>query len=110
MSIIHVFLRWVLGAFWPGTGKRRAISRAVEPALACRSEVPRAGAPWPPVRRSPYGCDVPLDGGATTLVRPYVVACEREQVWQYRRRIALVLAADFGIDLDPYVVGAEWVA
>ncbi|WP_246203588.1 hypothetical protein [Streptomyces tailanensis] len=46
------------------------------------------------------------------MVRPYLVAVEREQdrqAQQERRRIALVLAADFGIDLDRHVVGAEAV-
>ncbi|WP_308186115.1 hypothetical protein [Streptomyces sp. MNU76] len=43
------------------------------------------------------------------LVRPYLVADEREQARQSRRRLALVLAADFGIDLDRHVVGAEQV-
>jgi hypothetical protein len=40
-------------------------------------------------------------------VRPYLVAAEHEQAQQSRRRLALVLAADFGIDLDRHVVGAE---
>jgi hypothetical protein len=43
------------------------------------------------------------------LVRPYVVADERERFRQHRRRLALVLAADFGVDLDRHVVGAEAV-
>jgi hypothetical protein len=38
-----------------------------------------------------------------------VVAAEREHA-QLRRRIALVLAADFGIDLDRHVLGAEGMA
>ncbi|SOD77195.1 hypothetical protein SAMN06272781_5065 [Streptomyces sp. 1222.2] len=44
------------------------------------------------------------------MVRPYVVEAEREQHRQSRRRLALVLAADFGIDLDAHVIGAEAVA
>jgi hypothetical protein len=46
------------------------------------------------------------------MVRPYVVEAERgcERARQHRRRIALVLAADFGIDLDPHVIGAEGAA
>ncbi|WP_020115511.1 hypothetical protein [Streptomyces bottropensis] len=43
-----------------------------------------------------YGLHGPLDGGATVMVRPYVVEAEREQARQSRRRLALVLAADFG--------------
>ncbi|MFD9119579.1 hypothetical protein ACFU6M_10450 [Streptomyces bottropensis] len=53
-----------------------------------------------------YGLHGPLDGGATVMVRPYVVEAEREQARQSRRRLALVLAADFGIDLDALVIGA----
>ncbi|MHC5902399.1 hypothetical protein ACVNF4_00520 [Streptomyces sp. S6] len=79
-------------------------------------EAPPATAPWPPLRRSPYGVEVPLPGEATAVVRPYVVLAEREREWacerarQRRRRVAMVLAADFGIDLDRHVVGAEAVA
>jgi hypothetical protein len=40
------------------------------------------------------------------MVRPYVVQAEREQARQSRRRLALVLAADFGIALDEHVIGA----
>ncbi|WP_443333182.1 hypothetical protein [Streptomyces sp. CB03234] len=39
------------------------------------------------------------------MVRPYLVADEQRQ-----RRLALVLAADFGIDLDPHLAGAGQVA
>jgi hypothetical protein len=57
---------------------------------------------------------MPLDGHAAASVRPYVLAAERarEREWvrRYRRRAALVLAADFGVDLDRHVVGAEGVA
>ncbi|WP_342748849.1 hypothetical protein [Streptomyces phaeoluteigriseus] len=35
---------------------------------------------------------------------------ERERARQTRRRVALVLAADFGVDLDLHVVGAERAA
>lgn len=44
------------------------------------------------------------------MVRSCVVESEREQDRQSRRRLALVLAADFGIDLDEQVIGAEAVA
>ena len=55
---------------------------------------------------------VPLDGRATAPIRPYVLAAEREQERECarRRRITLVLASDFGIDLDRHVVGAERAA
>lgn len=106
MSIIHAFPRWMLGVCAPGTGRRRAASRPAAPVPAPAPEAPRTAAPWPPVPRSPYGLDGPLDGTASSLVRPYVVAVERERARQSRRRLALILAADFGIDLDHRVVGA----
>ncbi|WP_323748931.1 hypothetical protein [Streptomyces sp. PR69] len=61
-----------------------------------------------PAVRSPYGLDEPLNGSETALVRPYLVAWERgqERARQQRRRLTLVLAADFGIGLDAHVVGA----
>ncbi|MGW0842637.1 hypothetical protein ACWD26_21230 [Streptomyces sp. NPDC002787] len=108
MSIIHVYLRWVLGMVAPGTGRRRAAShRAVLPTP--RPEAPGPAASRLPAPRSPYSLDTdtPLDGAASPLVRPYLVAVEREQERQSRRRLALVLAADFGIDLDRHVIGAE---
>ncbi|WP_443061280.1 hypothetical protein [Streptomyces sp. NBC_00391] len=109
MSIIHALLRWVLGMFAPGTGRRRAGAR---PALT-PSPLPEVRGPdalRTPTPRSPYGLDQgPFDGAASPLVRPYLVAVEREQARQSRRRLALILAADFGIDLDRHVVGAEQV-
>ncbi|WP_371580060.1 hypothetical protein [Streptomyces sp. NBC_01314] len=110
MSIIHAFLRWALGLLAPGTGRRRAASC---PAVSPPAPRPRTTATAPQrllAQRSPYGLHGPLDGGATVMVRPYVVESEREQAWQSRRRLALVLAADFGIDLDEHVIGAKAVA
>lgn len=110
MSIVHAFLRWMLGTLAPGTGRRRADSRHT--VLPTRlPEAPSPAAPRPLAPRSPYSLDTdtPLDGAVSPLVRPYLVAAEREQAWQSRRRLALVLAADFGIDLDQHVVGAEEV-
>lgn len=105
MSIIHAFLRWALGVLAPGTGRRRASPRpAVPPAFHLRTATT---APQElPAQRSPYGLHGPLDGGGTVMVRPYVVEAEREEARQSRRRLALVLAADFGIDLDEHVIGA----
>ncbi|WP_328288295.1 hypothetical protein [Streptomyces blattellae] len=70
---------------------------------------PRRAQTWPPARRSPYGLETPLRGEQTALVRPYVVAAERarERLRGRRRLLTAVLAADFGIDLDRHVVGAE---
>ncbi|MDH2387299.1 hypothetical protein QCN29_00550 [Streptomyces sp. HNM0663] len=58
-----------------------------------------------PAHRSPYGLDGPLNGNATPLVRPYVRAQEQRE-----RRFALVLAADFGVDLDTHLIGAPGAA
>ncbi|MET9845677.1 hypothetical protein ACFZC6_27915 [Streptomyces ossamyceticus] len=116
VSIIHAFVRWALGVLAPGTGRRRAGTRPARQTLARTPEVPGAAAPWPLLRRSPYGLEEPLPGEATAVVRPYVVLAERERVLecerarQRRRRVAMVLAADFGVDLDLHVVGAEAVA
>ncbi|MDH2388731.1 hypothetical protein QCN29_08010 [Streptomyces sp. HNM0663] len=69
----------------------------------------RAGRPAGiPALRSPYGLDEPLNGSDNALVRPYLVAWERgqDQARQQRRRLTLVLAADFGIDLDAHAVDA----
>ncbi|GHE04135.1 hypothetical protein GCM10010339_34500 [Streptomyces alanosinicus] len=87
MGIIHALLRWALGMVAPGTGRRRAVARLTTPAPVDWPE-----APCLPAHRSPYGHDVPLDGHAAALVRPYVVAM------------------DFGIDLDRYLIGAEGLA
>ncbi|MDX3248620.1 hypothetical protein PV408_44460, partial [Streptomyces sp. ME18-1-4] len=62
------------------------------------------------LHRSPYGLVTPLDGTDSLLVRPYLTAHDREAALQQRRRLALVLAADFGIDLDQHIVGAQGVA
>ncbi|MCT9081138.1 hypothetical protein [Streptomyces fulvoviolaceus] len=117
VSIIHALLRWILGVCAPGTGRRRADARPTVPIPAGKPEAPGRVAVRLPVHRSPYGLLAPLDGRATASVRPYVLAAERagqvrerEQARQARRRVALVLAADFGIDLDRHVIGAEGVA
>lgn len=117
MSIIHALLRWILGVFAPGTGRRRATRSAVS-SPACIPERPSTVVVVRlPAPRSPYGLQELLDGASTAPVRPYVLAAERahrdrerEQARQARRRVALVLAADFGIDLDRHVMGAERVA
>ena len=117
MSIIHALLRWVLDVCAPGTGRRRAHARPAGRPPAGDPAVPGPVAVRLPVHRSPYGLPVPLDGRATAPVRPYVLAVERahrerelERARQTRRRVALVLAADFGVDLDRHVVGAERAA
>lgn len=110
MSIIHALLLWILGVLVPGTGMRRADARPAVPSHVRRPGESRETTAWLPAPRSPYGLDVPLDGASVVAVRPYVAACEREQARQYRRRLGLVLAADFGIDLNRHLIGAEGVA
>ena len=110
---IHAMARWILGVVAPGTGTRRASARpAAVPAPARTPQTPRPTVVPLPAHRSPYSLPVPLDGRDTALIRPYVLAAERdhERECARRRRIALVLAADFGIDLDRHVVGAERAA
>nr|WP_282703188.1 hypothetical protein [Streptomyces sp. CC219B] len=94
--------------FAPGTGRRRS---GAHPAAAQRRVLAhpiaasRPAAPCLLLHRSPHGLDLPLDGAESRLVRPYLTAYERERALQRRRRLALVLAADFGIDLDRHLVG-----
>ncbi|MFE1311695.1 hypothetical protein [Streptomyces sp. NPDC058755] len=106
VGIIHPLLRWFLDVLVPGTGERRATTRRTHPH---RPESRRFQAPTPSLspHRSPYGHHTPLDGHANALVRPYLAPQERHRTQQRRRRLALVLAADFGIDLDRHVIGAE---
>ncbi|WP_371579242.1 hypothetical protein [Streptomyces sp. NBC_01314] len=114
-DLIPRALHWLRLLFSPGTGKRRlprhrpylclhvtAVRHLSTPAPApASSSLPR--------HRSPYGLHGPIDGSASALVRPYLAAHEEEAL-QQRRRLALVLAADFGIDLDQHLVGARKVA
>ncbi|WP_282701067.1 hypothetical protein [Streptomyces sp. CC219B] len=113
VGIIHTILGWVVGVFAPGTSRRRAGARPVSETREEGSETPDV-LPQLPAHRSPYGLHAPLDGYAVVMVRPYVLAAERERsrrgAEQWRRRLALVLAADFGIDLDRHIVGAEGVS
>ncbi|MFR0357960.1 hypothetical protein [Streptomyces sediminimaris] len=109
MSIIHAAARWILGVFAPGTGTRRAGTRPTGPAPARTGETLGPTAVPLPAHRSPYGLPVLLDGRDAALVRPYVIATERENA-RLRRRIGLVLAADFGIGLDHHLITAGGVA
>lgn len=93
---------WLSLLLAPGTGTRRA---GRSPAHRAHPASPAAVQERLPRHRSPYSSDHWLDGAANRLVRPYLAAHERE-VTQQRRRLALVLAADFGIDLDHHLIGA----
>jgi hypothetical protein len=111
-DLIRRTLEWLRLLFGPGTGKRRRTHRhphfcvhltvVRRPSSALPSNLPR--------HRSPYGLATLIDGNGSPLVRPYLTAHEREAALQERRRLALVLAADFGIDLDRHLVGAQEVA
>ncbi|WP_329339330.1 hypothetical protein OG252_27070 [Streptomyces sp. NBC_01352] len=101
-------LEWLRLFFAPGTGKRRRPRRHSCPHLHLTA-VHHPAAPLPP-HRSSYGLATPLDGTDSALVRPYLTAHEQEAVLQHHRRLALVLAADFGIDLDRHLIGAQEVA
>lgn len=54
--------------------------------------------PFPPARRGWAG--EPIDGDATALVRPYLVAAEQRQQRQRRQRRRALALATLGID-DP---------
>lgn len=100
-DLIRAFALWARLLFAPPSGT------AHRPSPCARA--PRPGPrPGLPAWRSPYGIDDgPLDGDEAPLVRPYQRAHEQRQ-----RRLALVLAADFGIDLDTHLIGARsrWAA
>ncbi|MFF7528809.1 hypothetical protein ACFZB2_06895 [Streptomyces bobili] len=101
-------LEWLRLLFAPGTGKRRRSHGRPCPRPHLTG-VRRPAVPLPP-HRSPYGLATPLDGAESALVRPYLAALEQEAALQQHRRLALVLAADFGIDLDRHLIGAREVA
>ncbi|MEU7566734.1 hypothetical protein AB0A99_12090 [Streptomyces fradiae] len=107
-DLILALLACLMGLFAPGTGTRRAGSGpvSVEAAGAPRTA---PAAPRLPAHRSPYGREERFDDPAGPLVRPYLVRFE-ENARRQRRRLALVLAADFGVDLDarvPHGAGAD---
>lgn len=108
-DLIRRLAHWLGLFFGPGTGTHRA----GDPRPPLRGQRPAHRTPHPadslrlPLHRSPYCLHLPLDGTESRLVRPYLVAHEQEEARQRRRRLTLVLAADFGIDLDQRVIGAE---
>ena len=103
-DLIRHLTEWLPLLFTPGTGKRRRTSS--RPSLRLDPVAARPSIPLPRPR-SPYGLHTPLDGAASPLVRPYVLAYEQEAALQRSRRLALVLAADFGIDLDQHLIGVQ---
>ncbi|MEU8695135.1 hypothetical protein [Streptomyces sp. NPDC048665] len=93
----------------PGTGRRRAGGPPLTPDPTPWPDVRRTPEPLP-THRSPYCLHEPIDGSTTLLVRPYLAALDLERTHQARRRLALVLAADFGVDLDQHLIGMQGAA
>jgi hypothetical protein len=109
---VHAFLRRVLGVLKPGTGRRRAGERPIAAAPGQGPEELGTSASGLPAHRSPYGLHEWLDGAESALVRPYVIVGERERALRSPRRIAHVLATDFGVDdlgLRAHVMDTEEV-
>lgn len=124
---IAALLAWLLGVLAPGSGRRRAGTHPAVSACDRHGKAVRPfGSPAPqgmgeqfgptrgrPMRpRSPYGLGEALNGEDTALIRPYLVEHERQEkrARQRRRCLTLVMAADFGIDLDTRDVHAAGVA
>ncbi|MGW1029181.1 hypothetical protein ACWD4J_36805 [Streptomyces sp. NPDC002577] len=106
-DLIRRLAKWLVLVFSPGPGRHRAGARPAHSAPVWRLDTTHSNAMCLPAHRSPYGIDGPIDGGATALVRPYVVVHEEGSVRQ--RRLALV-HADCRIDLDRHLIGAREVA
>ncbi|MFJ3091773.1 hypothetical protein [Streptomyces hydrogenans] len=111
VSIIHALLLLFLEAFTPGSRHGRANAPAPASARPVDKARPKPVQESVARPRSPYGLPETLDGEGTALVRPYLPSHERQEegARQRWRRACLVLAADFGIDLDTrdvHAVGA----
>lgn len=109
-DLIRRLVHWLGLLFGPGTGTRRAGDPRPAYLTADLTPTSATDSLCLPLHRSPYCLHLPLDGGDSRLVRPYLTAHEQERARQRRRRVTLVLAADFGIDLDQHLVGAGKVA
>lgn len=111
-DLIRRTLEWLRLLFCPGTGKRRRTRHRTYLCLHFTAVRHPSASPSPSLlrHRSPYGLVTPLDGTDSDLVRPYLAAHDQEVALQVRRRLALVLAADLGIDLDRHLIGAQEAA
>ncbi|WP_314611834.1 hypothetical protein [Streptomyces stackebrandtii] len=98
-DLIRALSLWARLVFGTRSCRRYRTRTALHPTPA---PAPAPAPVRPPAPRSPYGLDVPLNGDESALVRPYLVAYDQrqERARQRQRRLALVLAADFGFDLD----------
>ncbi|MFI1419517.1 hypothetical protein ACH4VX_16230 [Streptomyces sp. NPDC020731] len=104
-DLIRRLAHWLDLLFGPGTGTHRAGD--LHPAHLTADPTPTTDSLCLLLHRSPCCLHLPLDGGDSRLVRPYLAAHEQERARQRRRRrVTLVLAADFGIDLDQHIIGA----
>ncbi|WP_405696998.1 hypothetical protein OHA99_19815 [Streptomyces coelicoflavus] len=101
-DLIHRVAHWLGLLLGPGTGTHRAGDPPPRP-----RNFPGTASACLPAHHSPYCRHLPLDGAESRLARPYVTAHEQEQDRRRHRRLALVLAADYGIDLDQHIVGAR---
>lgn len=94
----------------PGTGRHRRTRHQPHPVPVLG---PVAAPACPPVRlprhRSPYGLPTPLDGTASRLVRPYLLAHGQGAAFSRHRR-TLVLTAECGVALDRHRAGAPEAA
>lgn len=104
-DLIRALVLWarlVFGSQKSGRHRARTARWAADSAPGCPIPATTGSASRLPRPRSPYGLDGPLNGDETALVRPYLLAYDQrqERARQRQRRLALVLAADFGIDLD----------
>lgn len=70
-NFIRRAAHWLSLLLAPGTGIHRAGTRPTRPSLPAQ---PVAVRPSLPTHRSPYGLHLPLDGTASRLVRPYLMA------------------------------------
>ncbi|MFH8464890.1 hypothetical protein [Streptomyces sp. NPDC017991] len=84
LDLIRRTLHWMRLLFCPGTGRRRRTRHRARLCLHITAV------------RHP--------------VHPRLADRDPEATLQQRRRLALVLAADLGIDLDSHLVGAREVA
>ncbi|MFB6844819.1 hypothetical protein ACFCXS_08160 [Streptomyces sp. NPDC056373] len=106
-NLIRRTAHWLGFLLTPGTGKHRRTPHQPHPTAVRHITPPPAYLPHP---RSPYGLPTPLDGADSRLVRPYLLAHAQEAALWRCRHLDLDLVADFGIDPDEYLIGAQGVA
>jgi hypothetical protein len=90
--IAHIF-EPLLRLVWPGPGRHRRAGRRFTSVIA---EAPAMRLPRVPVR--------PLRGEDIGLVRPYLVAHERQEARRQRARRRALWLAMHGIDIGPRLI------